>query len=81
MVTEMTNPDWEPIMKVAAAIVTDKGGRTCHAAIVSRELGIPCVIGTGEATNILRNERYLTVDCSKGAGKIYRGKLKYRLEE
>ena len=81
LVTEMTNPDWEPIMKVAAAIVTDKGGRTCHAAIVSRELGIPCVIGTGEATNILRNEKYLTVDCSKGAGKIYRGKLKYRLEE
>ena len=81
LVTEMTNPDWEPIMKVAAAIVTDKGGRTCHAAIVSRELGIPCVIGTGEATNILRNEKYLTVDCSTGAGKIYRGKLKYRLEE
>lgn len=81
LVTDMTNPDWEPIMKVAAAIVTDKGGRTCHAAIVSRELGIPCVIGTGEGTNILRNEKYLTVDCSKGAGKIYKGKLKYRLEE
>ncbi len=81
LVTEMTNPDWEPIMKVAAAIVTDKGGRTCHAAIVSRELGIPCVIGTGEGTNILRNEKYLTVDCSKGVGKIYKGKLKYRLEE
>jgi len=81
LVTDMTNPDWEPIMKVAAAIVTDKGGRTCHAAIVSRELGIPCVIGTGKGTNILRNEKYLTVDCSEGAGKIYKGKLKYRLEE
>lgn len=81
LVTHMTNPDWEPIMKVAAAIVTDKGGRTCHAAIVSRELGIPCVIGTGEGTNILRNEKYLTVDCSRGAGKIYKGKLKYRLDE
>ncbi len=81
LVTDMTNPDWEPIMKVAAAIVTDKGGRTCHAAIVSRELGIPCVIGTGKGTNILRNEKYLTVDCSEGSGKIYKGKLKYRLEE
>jgi len=81
LVTDMTNPDWEPIMKVASAIVTNRGGRTCHAAIVSRELGIACVIGTEKGTAILKNEKYLTVDCSQGEGRIYRGKLKYHIEE
>lgn len=72
LVTSMTNPDWVPIMKKAAAIVTDRGGRTCHAAIVSRELGISAVIGTGTATKILKNEQKITVDCSEGSqGFIY----------
>ena len=81
LVTDMTNPDWEPIMKVAGAIVTNKGGRTCHAAIVSRELGVPCVIGSGMATTVLKDAREVTVDCSQGEGRIYRGKLKYHVEE
>jgi len=81
LVTEMTDPDWEPIMKVASAIVTDKGGRTSHAAIVSRELGIPCIVGTERATKVLRRGD-VTVDCSSGAvGKIYAGKLPFRVME
>lgn len=55
LITEMTDPDWEPIMKIASAIVTNSGGRTCHAAIISRELGIPCVVGTGDATEKIKN--------------------------
>jgi len=81
LVTDMTNPDWEPIMKIAGAIVTNKGGRTCHAAIVSRELGVPCVIGSGMATTVLKDAREVTVDCSQGEGRIYEGKLKYRVDE
>jgi len=81
LVTDMTNPDWEPIMKIAGAIVTNKGGRTCHAAIVSRELGVPCVIGSGIATTVLKDAREVTVDCSQGEGRIYEGKLKYRVDE
>ena len=81
LVTEMTDPDWEPIMKIAGAIVTNKGGRTCHAAIVSRELGVPCVIGTGNGTEILKNANTITVDCSQGEGRIYEGRLKYRVDE
>ena len=81
LVTDMTDPDWEPIMKIASAIVTNKGGRTCHAAIVSRELGVPCVIGAGVATTVLKDVRKVTVDCSQGDGRIYEGKLKYRIEE
>jgi pyruvate,water dikinase len=81
LVTEMTDPDWEPIMKIAGAIITDRGGRTCHAAIVSRELGVPCVIGTEKGTKILKSGGNVTVDCSKGEGKIYEGKLKYRVDE
>ena len=78
LVTEMTDPDWVPIMKIASAIVTDKGGRTCHAAIVSRELGIPCVVGTGDATAKISNGAMLTVDCARGdEGAVYAGKLKY----
>ncbi|MBA5942173.1 MAG: phosphoenolpyruvate synthase [Methanophagales archaeon] len=81
LVTTMTDPDWEPIMKIASAIVTDKGGRTCHAAIVSRELGIPCVVGTDHGTEVLNAVKEVTVDCSKGIGQIYEGKLKYRVEK
>ncbi len=80
LVTTMTDPDWQPIMKVAGAIVTNKGGRTCHAAIVSRELGIPCVIGTDNGMEVLKGIKEVTVDCSEGTGRIYEGKLKYRVD-
>ena len=81
LVTEMTDPDWEPIMKIAAALVTNRGGRTCHAAIISRELGIPCVIGTVNGTRALKNVKGVTVDCSEGIGRVYESKLKYRLDK
>lgn len=78
----MTDPDWEPIMKIAAAIVTNKGGRTCHAAIVSRELGIPCVIGTENGTESVHNGQKVTVSCAEGErGKIYEGLLKFKIDE
>ncbi len=80
LVTDMTDPDWEPIMKIAGAIVTNRGGRTCHAAIISRELGIPCVIGAGDASERLVNGQEVTVDCSQGTGNIYEGNLKYHVE-
>jgi len=81
LVTEMTDPDWEPIMKMASAIVTEKGGRTSHAAIVSRELGIPAVIGTEDATKKLKNGQLVTVDCTEERGKIWKGKLKYEVKK
>ena len=79
LVTEMTDPDWVPIMKIASAIVTDKGGRTCHAAIVSRELGIPCVVGTGNASELIHDGQDLTVSCGGGGdeGKVYEGILNF----
>ncbi len=78
LVTEMTDPDWVPIMKQASAIVTDKGGRTCHAAIVSRELGIPCVVGTGNASRIIKPGSEITVSCAEGdEGYVYEGALRY----
>jgi pyruvate,water dikinase len=78
LVTDMTDPDWEPIMKIAAAIVTNRGGRTCHAAIISRELGIPCVVGTQTATESVENKQKVTVDCSEGdEGYVYDGLLPY----
>lgn len=78
LVTRMTDPDWEPIMKEAAAIVTDSGGRTCHAAIVSRELGIPCVVGSKVATAKLKNGQKITVSCAEGErGNVYAGLLKF----
>ncbi len=81
LVTGMTDPDWEPIMKIASAIVTNKGGRTCHAAIVSRELGIPCVIGTGDADELIKTGEEVTVSCCEGeVGYVYRGLLKYEVE-
>ena len=82
LVTEMTDPDWEPIMKIASGIVTNKGGRTCHAAIVSRELGIPCVVGTLEGTKKLKNKQTITVDCSQGeTGYVYQGRIPYQKSE
>jgi len=79
LVTEITDPDWEPIMKRASAIITDKGGRTSHAAIVSRELGIPAVIGTGNATSKIKTGDVLTIDTTSGTtGKVYRGKLHWQ---
>ena len=78
LVTRITDPDWEPIMKIASAIITDEGGRTSHAAIVSRELGIPCIVGTGNATQVLRDGEEITVDCSSGGqGFIYKGQLQF----
>ena len=81
LVTDMTDPDWEPIMKIASAIVTNKGGRTCHAAIVSRELGVPCVISTIKGTEVLKDGSDVTVDCSQGTGRVYEGQIKYRVDE
>jgi len=81
LVTTMTDPDWEPIMKMAAAIVTDKGGRTSHAAIVSRELGIPAVVGTENATKLIKTGEEITVDTTGSAGNIYRGALKFKVVE
>lgn len=82
LVTEITDPDWEPIMKIAGAIVTDKGGRTSHAAIVSRELGIPCVVGAENATRILKNGQEVTIDCSGGQnGNICEGIIPFKAEE
>ncbi|MDE2018889.1 MAG: phosphoenolpyruvate synthase [Patescibacteria group bacterium] len=81
LVTTMTDPDWEPIMKIASAIVTDKGGRTSHAAIVSRELGIPAVVGTEKATKELGTGDPITVDTTGSAGKVYRGLLKFKIVE
>jgi len=81
LVTKMTDPDWEPIMKKASAIVTDSGGRTCHAAIVSRELGVPCVVGTGGATEILKHEKNVTVSCTEGEeGYVYKGLLPFKIK-
>lgn len=81
LVTEITDPDWEPIMKIASAIVTDKGGRTSHAAIVSRELGIPCIVGSDNATKVLKNGKEVTVDASGKVGNVYEGILPFEIEE
>lgn len=78
LVTDMTDPDWEPIMKRAAAIVTNRGGRTCHAAIVARELGIPAVVGCGEATTLIKDGVEVTIACSEGdTGYVYEGLLQF----
>jgi pyruvate, water dikinase len=82
LVAPMTDPDWEPVLKRAAAVVTDHGGRTCHAAIVSRELGIPCVVGTGNATSRLLNGDEVTVSCAEGdEGKVYAGRVEFDRKE
>ncbi len=76
LVTDMTDPDWEPVMKRASAIVTNRGGRTCHAAIIARELGVPAVVGCGDATRILKDGKEVTVSCAEGdTGFVYRGIL------
>jgi len=80
LVTDMTDPDWEPVMKRAAAIVTNRGGRTCHAAIIARELGIPAVVGCGDATQVLKDGRPVTVSCAEGdTGFVYRGQLEVEI--
>ena len=81
LVTSMTDPAWEPIMKRAAAIVTDRGGRTCHSAIISRELGLPCIVGTGDATHKLTTGMDVTISCAEGAqGNVYAGRIDFTVE-
>jgi pyruvate,water dikinase len=81
LVTTMTDPDWVPIMRQAGAIVTDEGGKTAHAAIISRELGIPCIVGTSRATKLLKDGQEVTVDCTQGLdGRIYAGRVSYRVK-
>ncbi|MBI5611540.1 MAG: phosphoenolpyruvate synthase [Gammaproteobacteria bacterium] len=81
LVTDMTDPDWEPVMKISAAVVTNRGGRTCHAAIVARELGIPAVVGCGNATATLAAGQEVTVSCAEGdSGQVYAGRLAFRIE-
>ncbi|MCK2094673.1 phosphoenolpyruvate synthase [Thauera aromatica] len=80
LVTDMTDPNWEPVMKRASAIVTNRGGRTCHAAIIARELGIPAIVGCGNATEVLQEGESVTVSCAEGdTGYVYRGKLDYEV--
>ena len=82
LVTDMTDPDWEPIMKIASAIVTNRGGRTCHAAIISRELGIPCLVGTNHATEAIKNKQMVTVSCAEGEmGFVYKGNLPFKIKK
>lgn len=81
LVAEMTDPDWEPVMKRVAAIVTDQGGRTAHAAIVSRELGLPCIVGAGTATSVLQTGAEVTVSCAEGSeGHVYAGRIPFEIE-
>ena len=81
LVTDMTDPDWEPVMKRAGAIVTNRGGRTCHAAIIARELGIPAVVGCGKATSALTENLAVTVSCAEGdTGRVYEGELDFEVE-
>jgi pyruvate, water dikinase len=82
LVTDMTDPNWEPVMKRASAIVTNRGGRTCHAAIIARELGIPAVVGCADATSVLRDGQSITVSCAEGdEGRIYDGLIETEVEE
>ena len=82
LVTEVTDPDWEPIMKIASGIITDKGGRTSHAAIVSRELGVNCIVGAGNATSVLKTGQKITMDCSSGTiGSVYEGQLNFEVKK
>ncbi len=82
LVTERTDPDWEPLMQQASALVTNQGGRVCHAAIIARELGIPAIVGTGNSTEILKTGTEITVDCAEGeTGRVYEGLLPFRIDE
>ena len=81
LVTGMTDPDWVPAMRIASAIVTDEGGKTCHAAIIGRELGIPAIVGTGDSTEILKTDQEITVDCTQGSkGRIFLGKIPFEIK-
>lgn len=82
LISDTTTPDWEPVMKMAAAIVTNRGGRTCHAAIIARELGVPAVIGCEDATRTIKDGEMITISCAEGdQGKVYRGKLDFTVEK
>jgi pyruvate,water dikinase len=82
LVTDMTDPDWEPVMKRAAAIITNRGGRTCHAAIIARELGVPAIVGCGNATDVLKDGQDVTVSCAEGdTGLVYAGKLEFDIQK
>lgn len=82
LVTDITDPDWEPVMKIAAAIVTNRGGRTCHAAIIARELGIPAIVGCGDATRLISTGQMVTVSCAEGdTGYVYDGELSFSTHE
>ena len=82
LVTKMTDPDWTSVFAMASAIITDEGSKTCHAAIISRELGVPCIVGTRKATKILKNGQEITVDCTQGLnGKIFDGKVTFKIKE
>ena len=82
LVTEMTDPNWEPIMKISSGIITNKGGRTCHASIVARELGIPAIVGTLNATEVLDDDQLITLSCGEGEiGKVYEGRLNIQIKE
>jgi len=82
LVADMTDPDWEPVMKKASAIITNRGGRTCHAAIVSREHGVPCIVGTGNGTEVLKEAQIVTVSCAEGdEGFVYEGRLSFKEEK
>jgi pyruvate,water dikinase len=82
LVADMTDPDWEPVMKRASAIVTNRGGRTCHAAIIARELGIPAVVGCGDATTAIREGTAVTVSCAEGdTGFVYEGALDFERKQ
>ena len=82
LVTDMTDPDWEPIMKIASAIITDKGGRTCHAAIISREMGVPCIVGTEVGSKKIKNNVNITASCAEGEeGFVYEGILPFKVDK
>jgi len=82
LVTKMTDPDWTTIMTMASAIITDEGGKTCHSAIIARELGIPCIVGTQEASKILKTGQAITVDCTQGLnGRIFEGKVSFKTKK
>ena len=82
LVTSMTDPAWEPIMKRASAIITERGGRTCHSAIISRELGLPCIVGSANATEVLETGKNVTVSCAQGAiGNVYNGNIEFEIEK
>jgi len=81
LVTKMTDPDWVPVMRIASAIVTDEGGKTCHAAIVARELGIPTIVGAQKATRVLKSGKTITVDCTQGlSGRVFEGKVSFKIK-